>query len=769
MVVDCNYFELMEICVMKKSIFAFLILCAASGVVWGLSAEQKVVFEADFDDAAGITSGRLVKGYEGTRSLLIELSAAGILSQGYSIDAAAIAGKLVTISAVVKADGVSEGPESWNGIKVMLVLEAGKGRDYPQVSIPAGTFDWKRFSHTLRIPAGVEKASLVLGLEKVKGRVWFDEVEIRTGRIREGCKRSEVMFRGHDLDRLRGVMLGPVFREQDIRDLALEWKANQIRWQLNWVPMKEAEDWAADSEAFDKWLDGALGECDKALDACEKYGLKVLVDLHTPPGGRTNGGVCRMFSEKRYQDKLIEVWGKIARRYKGRDVVYAYDLLNEAVEGSVSAGLMNWRELATAAAKTIRQVDPGKPVVFEPSPWGGPDGFDALVPLDIDRVIYSFHMYKPHQFTHQGVYDSKADLVYPGLINGIRWDKESLRAAMAAAIDFQEEFNVHIYVGEFSAIRWAPDNSAYRYLRDAIELFEEYGWDWSYHAFREWDGWSLEHGAVKEDRKPTAEPTDRKKLFLKWFAENEKALSVKPLKRAHAHNDYEHDRPLFDAMGYGFCSVEADIHLVDGKLLVAHDLKDVRAERTLESLYLDPLLLRVRRNGGSVHPGGGEFTLLVDVKTDGELTYAALDRVLSRYAKMLVVVRDGTEAGGAVRVIVSGNRVPDTMARQRVRFAGMDGRVGDLDSEMPGHFMPWISDNASKVINWRGNGPFPDEDRGKLEGIVRLAHEKGRKVRLWGVPDRAVIWDILRQCDVDVIGADNLRALAGYLRSLPEK
>src|ERR1043165_1062303 len=62
---------------------------------------------------------------------------------------------------------------------------------------------------------------------------------------------------------------------------------------------------------------------------------------------------------------------------------------------------------------------------------------------------------------------------------------------------------------------------------------------------------------------------------------------VRPLIQAHAHNDYEHTRPLWDALAQGFCSVEADIHLVDGKLLVAHDARDVNSERTLEKLYLD--------------------------------------------------------------------------------------------------------------------------------------------------------------------------------------
>jgi len=484
---------------------------------------QAVVFSVDFDGAGAggsVRSGRLVEGYEQTRSLLIERAEAGSLSEQYSIDAGRIAGKLITVTARVKAENISKPPNSWNGIKVMLVLEAGTAKHYPQVPIPAAAFDWKKFTHTMRIPAGIDKAVLVLGLEEASGRVWFDDVAIRLGRPARGGKRLEVKFKGHQLARLRGVMYGPRFKEADIRELALEWKANQIRWQLNWAPMKAAEEWAADLERFDKWLEGALVECDKALAACEKYGIKVLVDLHTPPGGRAGGGVCRMFSEKRYQDKLIEVWKKIATRYKGREVVYAYDLLNEAVEGAVSPGLSDWRGLATAAAEAIRAIDPGKPVVFEPSPWGGPDGFDVLTPLDIDRVIYSFHMYRPHKFTHQGVYDSRAEFVYPGVIDGLEWDKERLRGAMRPAIDFQREFNIQIYVGEFSAIRWAPDNSAYRYLRDVIDLFEEYGWDWSYHAFREWDGWSVEHGPDRHNRQPTERPTDRQKLLMRWFAAN---------------------------------------------------------------------------------------------------------------------------------------------------------------------------------------------------------------------------------------------------------
>src|SRR5689334_4607279 len=96
---------------------------------------------------------------------------------------------------------------------------------------------------------------------------------------------------------------------------------------------------------------------------------------------------------------------------------------------------------------------------------------------------------------------------------------------------------------------------------------------------------------------------------------------VTPLRRAHAHNDYEHKRPLFDALDHGFCSVEADVYLIDGKLLVAHDRKDVKPDRTLEALYLDPLRERARANGGRVYPGGPTVFLLVDVKSGAEETY----------------------------------------------------------------------------------------------------------------------------------------------------
>ena len=239
----------------------------------------------------------------------------------------------------------------------------------------------------------------------------------------------------------------------------------------------------------------------------------------------------------------------------------------------------------------------------------------------------------------------------------------------------------------------------------------------------------------------------------------------KPLRHAHAHNDYEHKRPLFDALECGFCSVEADVWLVDGKLLVAHDRNQVKPERTLQALYLDPLRERARRNGGRVYPNGPEVTLLVDVKSDAGKTYTALREVLKEYPDVLTVFRSDSTATNAVTVIISGNRDRSLMVNETVRHAALDGRLEDLDSNESSHFIPLVSESWTKIFKWRGAGPMPKEEKQKLQQTVTKAHAQGRKVRFWATPDRPEVWKELLDAGVDLLNADDLAGLQAFLLS----
>ena len=237
----------------------------------------------------------------------------------------------------------------------------------------------------------------------------------------------------------------------------------------------------------------------------------------------------------------------------------------------------------------------------------------------------------------------------------------------------------------------------------------------------------------------------------------------KPLINAHAHNDYEHQRPLLDALDHGFCSVEADIFLVDGKLLVAHTRSAVKPERTLQALYLDPLRERVKRNGGRVFPNGPECTLLIDLKTDWHTIYPVLRATLTNYADILSTFRDGAKQTNAITAILSGNRSKEMFAGETVRYAGYDGTLADLDSSASADLIPWISGNWAESFGWRGQGKLPEDEAARLKSIVTKAHAQGRRVRFWGAPDNAGFWRTMRDAGVDLINTDDLPGLEAFL------
>jgi glycerophosphoryl diester phosphodiesterase len=252
--------------------------------------------------------------------------------------------------------------------------------------------------------------------------------------------------------------------------------------------------------------------------------------------------------------------------------------------------------------------------------------------------------------------------------------------------------------------------------------------------------------------------------------------AVWPLTRAHSHNDYEHARPLRDALDQGFTSVEADIYLVDGQLLVAHDLADTRPERTLESLYLEPLRERVLANHGvGVYRQRTEFQLLIDVKGDANSTYAALEKRLynPRYSFLFSLYAFGHVQKRAVTAVISGGRPKDVMLGQRVRLAFYDGRIkdqNDLNIGSDPRVAPLVSDSWTGLFTWTGDGPFPATERAKLHEMVKRAHAAGQRVRFWATPDadgpaRAALWKELVAAGVDHLNTDDLAGLANFLRA----
>lgn len=498
----------------------------------------EIIYQTDFDkDPPQVGPAPLItldKGVDGSQALLTEQpreKGAGNVRWRIPLDLNLVRGNKVQCEAQIKAEDVAVPPQHFQGVKFMLMALGPDKQIYAQQNDVSGTFDWKPVKFSATVPASTTEAWLVFGLENTTGKAWFDNVKVTTisvPRKHPAQPAAGPMYTGHDVPRLRGCMVSPSIKEEDLRVLGGQWKANELRWQLTWLSKDFDGGTIDDPESYDKWIDRSLARLDALLPVCRELGMVVTLDLHSMPGG-SQKRINRIFLEKRWQDEFIKTWQHIAEHYKGNPTIWGYDMANEPIEvwgdiTSIPDGLMNWQALATRTAQTIRAIDPKHTIIMEPAPGAESSGFSELEPLPVSGVVYSVHVYNPHEFTHQGVGGyPKGPVYYPGEINGQKWDKEQMRRNLQAVRDFQKDYNVQIYVGEFSAIRWAPDDTAYNYLRDSIDLFEEYGWDWNYHAFREYNGWSVESGPDPADGSRQTTSNKRKDLLLSWFSKNAKA------------------------------------------------------------------------------------------------------------------------------------------------------------------------------------------------------------------------------------------------------
>lgn len=318
---------------------------------------------------------------------------------------------------------------------------------------------------------------------------------------------------------LRGMNLVSCFKydERDIADLAA-WKANLIRWQISRNYKRPGKN--RDIADYDKWIDSEIEKIRKISQMARKHGIRIVIEMHTPVGGVARNSDMMMFYEPPYAEHFVEVWRKIARALKGDDTIFAYDLINEPVQSRPP--VIDYLTLQYAAAKAVREIDPSKPIIVASDGWNNPATFKKLRPLPLKDILYSVHMYRPHEYTHQGIQsgtnmdDIRAGrtVKYPSE----KFSKADIARELSPVTDFEKKYGAKIFLGEFGLVRWAPNGG--EYLRDCIEFFESRGWSWANHAYREtYDGFSPEHSDdVNVKEKDLNNP--RMKALLEGFSKN---------------------------------------------------------------------------------------------------------------------------------------------------------------------------------------------------------------------------------------------------------
>ena len=225
---------------------------------------------------------------------------------------------------------------------------------------------------------------------------------------------------------------------------------------------------------------------DAFIGWCRKYGLNVVLNLH-----KAIGNYCdipekvQLLDDPALQERFVNLWLEIERRYHDFPGL-AFELLNEVRDVDPE----KWNDLAERTIKAIREKNPDRWLVVGPVSWNNPPGLPKLRVWDDPHLVYTFHMYFPHDFTHQrGVLQAgplywNQTVYYPDA-NSDRlrhhpdprpFDKAWLAEAMRPCFDWVEAHPGKIlWNGEFGTIRHAPKASRIAYMRDVISLCKEHG------------------------------------------------------------------------------------------------------------------------------------------------------------------------------------------------------------------------------------------------------------------------------------------------------
>ena len=235
---------------------------------------------------------------------------------------------------------------------------------------------------------------------------------------------------------------------------------------------------------------------------CEKYGLKMVLDLHECFGYsfdplKKDMDRKKFFYDEALQTRFMNLWKKIAERFSKYQNMIAFEPLNEVVLMEVKDA---WNGIASKWIKMMRKIVPEAYLIIGGVCYNAVSSVELLdVPVD-DRIVFNFHCYEPHIFTHQGNYwegimpldfrigypksmqeyrdasvilykEFKGALSMDDVEMGVDFFEKIFAPAIAAA----ERAGVALYCGEYGVIDLAENQDKINWLSDIHTAFKNHG------------------------------------------------------------------------------------------------------------------------------------------------------------------------------------------------------------------------------------------------------------------------------------------------------
>jgi endoglucanase len=247
-----------------------------------------------------------------------------------------------------------------------------------------------------------------------------------------------------------------------------------------------------------------LALVDSAVKMILEHDLAVIIDIHPDSDFKAN-----LARDDGWVEQFEDFWRSLARHYATLDPDKVFfEVLNEPE----FRDRYRWAGVQARLVRAIREGAPNHTIIVSGGNWSAINDLLFMEPLRDPNLIYNFHFYDPHIFTHQGAtwstnfqhYLSKVP--YPSTPENVqsavaqapdpanqqaivrygldRWNAQRVDAEIAFAAAWGKRWHVPLTCDEFGVYRETAtpeDRAAWIHdVRTALEKYE-IGWTmWDY-------------------------------------------------------------------------------------------------------------------------------------------------------------------------------------------------------------------------------------------------------------------------------------------------
>lgn len=251
----------------------------------------------------------------------------------------------------------------------------------------------------------------------------------------------------------------------------------------------------------------------------------------------------------------------------------------------------------------------------------------------------------------------------------------------------------------------------------------------------------------------------------------EVSAQSRALVHGHAHNDYAKARePLVAAVQLGFTSIEIDVFPTQKGLKVAHIGLEVPFSKGLEELYFKPLEELLKQQGGQLFDNPQQqLILMIDIKKDAKKSYQLLKKICKKYQHLISTYEPKTKirVQRKVDIILSGHKPIVALNKDTLWYMQIDGGLDKIGADR--QLFPRVSANYNQVLQWKGKGVIPIQQKEKIEALVKAAHANGQKLRLWAMPNNRKVWQTLLELGVDWMNVDKIENFKDFYETYQSK